>query len=87
MAVGPSLDRRGDRGAKRWTVKMHCPNCGLAVRVDARETANEVCLRCLARSSGGLSVHLVPGAGTDPVRPTGRVRALRRLVGGLANAA
>lgn len=63
---------------------MNCPSCGLDVALSRGETARaeEVCPRCLARSSGAVSVHLRPGP--PPRRPPLEQRvieALRRRAG------
>jgi hypothetical protein len=62
--------------------RMNCPSCGLNVSFSAgeRTNENEACPRCLARSSGTISVPLRPGAAPRPAPSADRVRAaLRRF--------
>jgi hypothetical protein len=40
------------------TVLLTCPRCGLTTRSNADEADQEACPRCLARTSGALSVYM-----------------------------
>ncbi len=56
-------------------MKMSCPECGLIVMLGHNErSSGEQCPRCLARSSGTLSVRLRRGA------PPRRVSRERRVI-------
>lgn len=65
---------------------MSCPSCGLdlMVRRDERPgPGGYVCPRCLARSSGAISVRLRAGSPPPPVPLERRVlELLRRHAGG-----
>lgn len=64
--------------------KMNCPACGLAVSFRRSEQTGsaEPCPRCLARSSGALSIRLKPGAPPKRVSPERRViDVLRKRAG------
>jgi hypothetical protein len=62
--------------------RMNCPSCDLTVSFGRGEgTAGELCPRCLARSSGTMSVRLNPGAVPKPLGTEGRIRELLRKRG------
>jgi Zn-finger nucleic acid-binding protein len=58
---------------------LHCPVCGLNVPRTAETTVGaEACPRCLARSSGTLSVKLTPGRSRESTPNRGRVSEFLR---------
>jgi hypothetical protein len=58
---------------------LHCPVCGLSVpRGPEMEIGSEDCPRCLARSSGTVSVKLAPGHAREDKPSRRRVAALLR---------
>ena len=58
---------------------LHCPVCGLNVpRGPEMESNSEDCPRCLARSSGTVSVKLAPGRVRQGKPNRSRVAALLR---------
>jgi hypothetical protein len=58
---------------------LSCPRCNLRVPIAKGESAEgEVCPRCLARTSGALSVQLAPVRRTGPAR---HVSLFGRLLG------
>jgi hypothetical protein len=62
--------------------QMNCPSCGLSVSFKRGESVTgELCPRCLARSSGTISVRLRPGAVPKPLGVEARVRELLRKLG------
>lgn len=62
--------------------KMSCPSCGLSVSFRHGEsTSGEMCPRCLARSSGTMSVRLRPGTEAKPPGIETRVREFLRARG------
>jgi hypothetical protein len=62
--------------------RMSCPSCGLTVTFEQGEsTETESCPRCLARSSGVLSVRLHPALPPKPLDVEGRVREFLRRRG------
>jgi uncharacterized paraquat-inducible protein A len=61
---------------------MSCPSCGLTVTYKRGEDAEaEHCPRCLARSSGAMSIRLRPGAAPKPLGIQARVRELLKQNG------
>jgi hypothetical protein len=59
--------------------QMSCPSCGLKVSFKRGEgTGDELCLRCLARSGGLVSVRLRPGAAPKALGTEARVREFLR---------
>jgi hypothetical protein len=62
--------------------RMSCPSCDLTVSFKRGEsTSGEVCPRCLARSSGTMSVRLHPGIAPKPLGTEARVREFLRKRG------
>jgi hypothetical protein len=58
---------------------LHCPVCGLNVPQTAEtKTGVEDCPRCLAQSSGTVSVKLAPGQARARMPSRGRVSELLR---------
>ena len=59
---------------------LHCPMCGLNVPLVAAEKQSTVedCPRCLARSSGAVSVSLIPGRAGESTTIKQRVATLLR---------
>ncbi len=62
--------------------QMNCPSCGLTVSFRTGESSQgETCPRCLARSSGAMSVRLRRGAAPKRLGTEARVRQLLRKRG------
>lgn len=59
--------------------QMTCPSCGLNVSFKRGEsTGDELCLRCLARSKGIISVRLRPRVAPQAFGTEARVREFLR---------
>jgi hypothetical protein len=59
--------------------RMNCPTCGLTVSLGRQETPRgETCPRCLARSSGAVSVRLRSGLAPKPKGTEARIREFLR---------
>jgi len=62
--------------------QLYCPQCGLSGKGTPVEGDTYPCPRCLARTSGALSVALVPRASTNGPSPglaAQLVQSLRRI--------
>jgi hypothetical protein len=68
--------------------QMNCPSCGLTAAFKRGEDADaEHCPRCLARSSGTMSIRLRPGVAPKPLGVQARVRRFLRRRGASDTAA
>jgi hypothetical protein len=62
--------------------QMSCPSCGLTLTFRQQENERaEPCPRCLARSSGAMSIRLRPGVPPKPLGAEKRVREFLRKQG------
>jgi Zn-finger nucleic acid-binding protein len=59
------------------TTRLRCPHCGLELACEEIEAEIEDCPRCLARSSGALSVELLQTAPAEPARRRAGLRSRR----------
>jgi hypothetical protein len=62
------------------TVLLSCPRCGLTTRTSDLEADQEACPRCLARTSGALSVYMRAKRGPAAGKSTGRLGFTSRLL-------
>jgi hypothetical protein len=65
---------------------LSCPRCALTVPVDRAARGEQECPRCLARTSGALSVPLAPGLPDARAQGRSIIARLMRDRGRLAGA-